>query len=80
MEGLTMPRPTTLESLRAADEHLTRALNCLRDARENELADACAAGNLPGASGADAHARHLICNRALIAAERLATAAREILS
>ena len=75
-----MPRPTTLECLRAADEHLTHALDRLRNARENELAEARTAGNLPGASGADAHARHLLCNRALIEAERLATAAREILT
>ena len=75
-----MPRPTTLECLRAAEEYLTHALNCLRDARENELAEARAAGNLPGASGADAHARHLLCNRALIEAARLAFAAREILA
>jgi hypothetical protein len=75
--------PTTLELLRLADQHLTIALNHLREARDNELRGARDCRECEGAGGLDRqeqHARHLLCNRALIEAERLATAAREILS
>ena len=74
----TIKTATTLDCLRMADENLTAALNCLRQARENELSAARACVNDPRCE--DEHARHLLCNRALIEAERLATAAREILS
>jgi hypothetical protein len=76
-------RPTTLESLRLASDHLTIALTHLREARDSELRgarDCRECEDHDGLNRQEQHARHLLYNRALIEAERLATAAREILS
>jgi len=69
---------STLELRQLADNALTTALNAIREMRDNELRDARSLSDAPGMD--ERHMRHLLCNRALIEAERLATAAREILS
>ena len=75
--------PTTLELRQVADEALTAALNAIGAMRDNEMRAARDCRESEGADGLnrqEQHARHLMCNRALIEAERLATAAREILT
>jgi len=74
-----MLRPTTLESMRIASEHLATALGAIRDARDRELAAAVQSVSRSQVT-VDEHARHLLRYRLLIKAERLVTDAREVLS
>jgi hypothetical protein len=74
-----MSRPTTLESIRTANEHLATALGAIRDARDRELAAAVQSVNRSQVM-VDEHTRHLFRYRLLIKAERLVTNACEVLS
>ena len=74
--------PTTLELRQVADDALTAALDALRAMRDNEMRaarDCSESQNNDGLDRSEQHMRHLMCNRALIEAERLTVDAREML-